>query len=205
MSHSKVRVHPIITMTQFYFFSVIYQLAIFPLFTDFRKFYSLDPIHGAFGWLSSVNKHCDSFVYCFSANRSTRKTLLLNGKQLFFVTNDFDSYRVWTIHWTNFWGRAWPRSHPWGNDIHRTRYHNSWVLNRKLWRKTQTQRGAKKNYWRESIIFRRIRWWRLFTSRDGRPTSQQIISRFSENIFVNVSIYCQYLIIIIFKILVLSK
>ena len=54
MSHSKIRVHPIITMTQFYFFSVIYQLVIFPLFTDFRKFYSLDPIHGAFGWLSSV-------------------------------------------------------------------------------------------------------------------------------------------------------
>ena len=53
MSHSKKRLHPIITMTQFYFFSVIYQLIIFPLFTDSHKFYTLDPINGAFGWLCS--------------------------------------------------------------------------------------------------------------------------------------------------------
>ena len=54
IGHNKKSPHPIITMTQFYFFSVIYQLVIFPIFTNSQKFYTMDQAHGVFGWLSST-------------------------------------------------------------------------------------------------------------------------------------------------------
>lgn len=44
--------HPIVTMTQFLSFTVVYQLIFFPLFIQDSRYYSFDSDFGAFGWLT---------------------------------------------------------------------------------------------------------------------------------------------------------
>mmetsp|Transcript_10164 Transcript_10164/g.11413 ORF Transcript_10164/g.11413 Transcript_10164/m.11413 type:complete len:98 (+) Transcript_10164:246-539(+) len=47
---------PIVTMANSFIFSSLTQLMLFPLFLGYTDFYSMDPVRGAFGWLS------DSYV-----------------------------------------------------------------------------------------------------------------------------------------------
>ena len=54
IGHNKKSPHLIITKTQFYLFSVIYQLVIFLIFANSQNFYTMDQAHETFGWLSNI-------------------------------------------------------------------------------------------------------------------------------------------------------
>lgn len=63
MNNSKRALHPVITMTHFYFFSVVYQFIFYPWFIDSKGlFFSTNDIYGAFGWLSNYKDFL--FVMC---------------------------------------------------------------------------------------------------------------------------------------------
>jgi hypothetical protein len=51
--------HPIIMMTQLFWFMTIIQLLTFSYFQDNPKFYSFDPEYGVFGWVSNL----ETFLY----------------------------------------------------------------------------------------------------------------------------------------------
>ena len=62
MNHKANSLHPIVTMTQFYFFSAIYQITFFPIFLRSDLFYTFDEKYGVFGWCS--NFHNLLIVWC---------------------------------------------------------------------------------------------------------------------------------------------
>mmetsp|Transcript_9514 Transcript_9514/g.10673 ORF Transcript_9514/g.10673 Transcript_9514/m.10673 type:complete len:198 (-) Transcript_9514:188-781(-) len=62
--YSEVESHPMVKINHCFLFSTLYQFMLLPFFTDFGNIFSLDPVHGAFGWVSTVH----AFVLVFFVN-----------------------------------------------------------------------------------------------------------------------------------------
>ena len=92
IDHKKKSLHPIITMTQFYFFSVIYQLTLFPLLTKYSGFYSFDQTHGAFGWLANMKNLLLVICIISPLTGVLEKSKLSICKQILLLANNICPY-----------------------------------------------------------------------------------------------------------------